>query len=164
MKNFTSIVKVSLSIVREPTSKSELLVGFSKLRNMHLFPDLKCLYFEQNGCTELSGLDTNTKMVCLYMHENAISKIENLNTLTELKVLNLSDNLITKVENLENNTQLDSLYLARNRIGQNGIDDLRGLLECQSLVSLDIQNNRIDDPAVMEEIFYKLPNLRVLYL
>lgn len=131
---------------------------------MHLFPDLKCLYFEQNGCTELSGLETNTKMVCLYMHENAISKIENLNTLTALKVLNLSDNLITKVENLENNTELDSLYLARNRIGQNGIDDLRGLLDCPSLVSLDIQNNRIDDPAVMEEIFYKLPNLRVLYL
>ena len=72
------------------------------------------------------------------MHENAIGKIESLNTLTALKVLNLSDNLITKVEGLECNTELDSLYLARNRIGCNSVDDLKGLLDCPSVISLDL--------------------------
>ena len=86
----------------------------------------------------MTGLETNTKMVCLYMHENAIGKIESLNTLTALKVLNLSDNLITKVEGLECNTELDSLYLARNRIGCNGVEDLKGLLDCPSVISLDL--------------------------
>ena len=97
MRSYTSIAKVRSLILADGCE-----IGFSKLRNMHLFPDLKCLYFEQNGCTEISGLETNDKMVCLYMHENAISKIENLNNLTALKVLNLSDNLISKVEGLGN--------------------------------------------------------------
>jgi hypothetical protein len=28
--------------------------------------------------------------------------------------------------------------LARNRIGKNGLDDLKGLLECPAIVSLDL--------------------------
>lgn len=26
-------------------------IGFQKIENLNLFPDLKCLYFEQNGTT-----------------------------------------------------------------------------------------------------------------
>ena len=61
---------------------------------MELFPNLVSLYFEGNGCTEISGLETNTKLRCLYMHENCISKIEGLNNLEALVNLNLSDNMI----------------------------------------------------------------------
>ena len=56
------------------------------------------------------------------------------------------------------------LYLARNRIGRNGLDDLRGLLDCPSITTLDLQNNKIDDPAILDEILVNMPNLKVLYL
>ena len=79
-------------------------------------------------------------------------------------MLNLSDNLITKVENIASMKVLDNFYLARNRIGKNGIEDLIALLDCPTIASLDLQNNYIDDPAVLEEIFCKMPNLKVLYL
>ena len=39
-----------------------------------------------------------------------------------------------------------------------------GLLEAPTIVSLDLQNNYIDDPEVLTEVIYKLPNLKVLYL
>ena len=119
---------------------------------MDLFPDLKCLYFESNGCVEISGLEHCPKLVCLYLHENCISKIENLDNQAAVRVLNLSDNLITKVENLGPCRVLDSLYLARNKIGRNGIEDLMGLLELPELTSLDLQNNRIEDPEILPEI------------
>ena len=125
--------------------------------HLDLFPDLKCLYFEQNGCTEISGLDGCPKLLCLYLHENVISKIEGLNVQTTLRVLNLSDNVLQKVENLGALKELDTLYLARNRIGKGGIDDMMGLLECPTIVSLDLQNNYIDDPEVLTEVIYKLP-------
>ena len=54
--------------------------------------------------------------------------------------------------------------MARNRVGRNGIDDLRGLLECPSITTLDLQNNKIDDPEILEEILVNMPNLKVLYL
>ena len=56
------------------------------------------------------------------------------------------------------------LYLARNRIGRNGLDDLRGLLDCPSITTLDLQNNKIDDPLILDEILVNMPNLKVLYL
>ena len=78
--------------------------------------------------------------------------------------LNLSDNMITTVEGLEHCERLDMLYLARNRIGRNGLDDLRGLLACPSITTLDLQNNKIEDAEILEEIFVHMPNLKVLYL
>ena len=56
------------------------------------------------------------------------------------------------------------LYLQRNRIGRNGLDDVRGLLECPSVTTVDIQDNKIEDPAILEEILVRMPNLKVLYL
>jgi hypothetical protein len=41
--------------------------GFEKLENMHLFPELKCLYFEGNGLKKIEGLETNTQLVSLYL-------------------------------------------------------------------------------------------------
>jgi len=72
--------------------------------------------------------------------------------------------LISTIEGLAGCVKLDSLMLGRNRIGRNGLDDLKGLVECPTLVSLDLQNNHIQDEAVLPEILQKLPNLRVLYL
>ena len=130
---------------------------------MELFPNLKTLYFEGNGLTEISGLEAQGELRCLYVHENCVSEMSGLEHLVKLSNLNLSDNLVTKIEGLENCVNLDMLYLARNRVGRNGVDDLRGLLACPSITTCDLQNCKIDDPAVLEEIFCNMPNLKVLY-
>ena len=41
--------------------------GFEKIENMHLFPDLKCVYFEGNGFTEMTGLENNSQMMSLML-------------------------------------------------------------------------------------------------
>ena len=106
-----------------------------------------------------------------------IRKIEGLSTLSKLHTLQLQDNQICTIEGLQFCVNLDSLYLKNNRIGQNGLSDLMGLLECPSLVCLDIQNNRVADAEVMEKneiskgklipsyrktVIAKLPNLKYL--
>ena len=90
---------------------------------------------------------------------------EGLANLCNLRTLNLSDNMIKTVSGLGGCTKLDTIYLKRNRIGcgLNCIDDLKGLIECPSLHSIDISDNNITDPAVVDEIFVKMPNLLVLY-
>lgn len=72
--------------------------------------------------------------------------------------------MIEKVEGLHNNPKLSNIHLKRNRIGAKGLDDLRGLLECPSISSLDISDNKIEDPDFLPEILEKMPNLAVLYL
>lgn len=90
--------------------------------------------------------------------------MEGLDNLRQLANLNLSDNMISTVEGIASCDNLDMLYLARNRIGRNGIDDLRGLLECPSITTLDLQSNKIEDPEILDEILVNMPNLKVLYL
>ena len=138
--------------------------GFERIENMNLFPDLKCLYWEGNCVQKISGLESNTELLSLYLQENMIRKIEGLSTLSKLHTLQLQDNQICTIEGLQFCVNLDSLYLKNNRIGQNGLSDLMGLLECPSLVCLDIQNNRVADAEVMEEVIMKMPNLKVLYM
>ena len=58
---------------------------------------------------------------------------------------------------------LETLMVKRNRIGAGGLDDVKGLLEIPSLSVLDIQDNKIDDEAFLEDILCKMPNLGVLY-
>jgi len=87
---------------------------------------------------KIEGLDLNIKLRCLYLQENAIMVIENLHFLKDLRILNLDDNCITKIENLGELPYLETLQIKRNRIGQNGISDLTGLLEIKELSVLDI--------------------------
>ena len=49
---------------------------------MDLFPHLKMLYFEGNGCDSLLGLENNREIRCLYIHENCIMKMEGLDNCT----------------------------------------------------------------------------------
>ena len=58
---------------------------------------------------------------------------------------------------------MQTLLLKRNRIGLNGLDDLRGLLELPDLTVLDISDNKISDEKVLEEIIEKIPKIAVLY-
>lgn len=75
--------------------------------------------------------------------------------------------MIKKVSGLAECELLDTIYLKRNRIGKDDCGDveaLKGLLERPTLTCIDLQDNYISDPAILEEILVKLPNLAVLYL
>jgi len=117
----------------------------------------------------MKGLETNVKLRCLYIQENVLDKIEGLENMKELRQLNISDNMIKKVEGLAGCTMLDTLHMKANRLGQlkeedgGDIGSLKGLLECPTLTCLDIQNNYLNDPAIVDEILVKLPILKVLY-
>jgi len=119
---------------------------------------------EGNGFTKIEGFENNLKLRSLYIQENVFEKIENLNHLKDLHYLNLNDNYISKIENLDGIEDMNTLQIKKNRIGKNGVADVLGLLEIPSLSVLDISENLIDDPAVIDEVLVKLPNLRVLYL
>lgn len=64
------------------------------------------------------------------------------------------------VSGLEGCTALDTLHMKANRLGQHkegDIASLMGLLKCPTLTCLDIQNNYLHEPAILDEILVKLP-------
>jgi dynein assembly factor 1, axonemal len=79
----------------------------------------------------------------------------------------LNDNIIDKIEGLAGCTELQTLHLQSNRLGQHrdmtDIDAIKGVLDCPSITSLDIQKNYLHDPAILDEVIVKMPNLKVLY-
>jgi len=131
---------------------------------MELFPELKCIYFEGNGLRRMTGLETNVQMRSLNLHENIIKKIEGIEAMDDLRTLNLADNCIETIEGIQGCKMLCTLYIKGNNIGRNGLSDLVGLLDCPSIEVIDVQNNEIEDPDCLKEIFMKMPNLKVLYL
>lgn len=123
------------------------------------------LYLEGNAISKIEGLDQLVNLTSLYLHENCIEKIEGLDNLCNLANLNLSDNLIKKIENLKGLKNLSNLLLKRNRIGLKGLEDLQGLLELgKEFAVLDISDNMIEDPKIVDEILTKFIDLRVIYL
>lgn len=72
--------------------------------------------------------------------------------------------MIEYISGLSNNKKLTNLALKRNRIGFKGVEDLMGLLECPSITSLDISDNKISDERILSDILMKMPNIAVLYL
>lgn len=141
--------------------------GFSYMKNLSQFKELKCLYFEGNGCRSLLGLENNLELRCLFIQENVIETIEGLDNLKELRQMSLADNMIKIIgDGLEHCDRLDSLYLKHNRLGKDERGDvfsLSGLLKCPSLTTIDISHNSITDPAILDEVLVKMPNLHVLY-
>jgi len=139
--------------------------GFRQIENLDSFVNLKVLYLEGNSIKKIQGLSKLVNLSSLYLHQNLIEKIEGLDDLTNLYNLNLSDNCISKIENLQNLQRLSNLLLKGNKIGIDGLDDLIGLKNLSSTVSVvDIANNKIDDANLLTEILVHIPGLKVLYL
>ena len=139
--------------------------SFKKIQNLDTFVNLKVLYLEGNAISKIEGLDKLVNLTSLYLHENCIEKIEGLDNLCHLANLNISDNLIKKIENLKGLTNLSNLLLKRNRIGIKGIEDLKGLLELgKEIAVIDLSDNLIEDPKIVDEILTKFVDLRVIYL
>jgi dynein assembly factor 1 len=135
--------------------------GFRKIQALEEFVNLKVIWLEGNGLEEIGGLENQTLLRTLYLHENCIHEIKGLATLVHLDTLNLSKNFVTRIDGLGSCMQLQTLLLAHNHL--TSADDVRHILLVPSLVSLDVQHNRIDDVAVLD-VFSAMPNLKVLYL
>jgi hypothetical protein len=75
--------------------------------------------------------------------------------------LNLSKNKISRVEGLSSLQKLSTLLLAHNEL--RAVEDVAPLLELPLLAVLDVQENRLDDPALLDTL-RQMPSLAVLYL
>jgi len=74
--------------------------------------------------------------------------------------------MLKSVEGIEKNVNLDTLYMKRNRLGveKNDVECLKALLGNPALTCVDLSNNYLSDPAILDEILVKMPKLGVLYL
>jgi dynein assembly factor 1, axonemal len=135
--------------------------GFSEVKNLDEYIGLKVLWLEGNGLNKISGLEHQTLLRTLYLHENIIERMENLENQTDLDTLNLSKNFIKRIENIGHMKKLTNLNMAHNKLAS--ADDLLELLELPALQSIDLQQNKIEDPNIVD-ILAQIPDLRVIYL
>merc|ERR1719424_370327 len=134
--------------------------GYRKIENLDEYTNLKVIWLEGNGFSKIEGLEAQTKLRTLYLQENLTGTIENLESQTILDSLNLGQNNIGKIENIGHMDGLQTLQLKNNQLRTS--DDIRGVLDCPSISTLDIQHNKIEDVEVMD-VLEQMPNLRVLY-
>jgi hypothetical protein len=127
------------------------------------YTGLKSLWLEGNGLSKIENLDKLTLLRCLFLNNNLISEIEGLEANTDLDTLNLANNQVAGIApgSIASLTVLSTLHLASNKLKH--VEDLSGLLDCPSISVLDISNNDIEDPAIVE-LLEAMPNLRVLHL
>lgn len=136
--------------------------GWREIQSLEGWTGLKTLYAECNAFSLISGLENCTKLRSLFLQENCITKISGLESLPDLWSINLSNNFIERIEGLEGCKGLNTLMIAKNKIGFGGVRDVEKLADT-GIFSVDIQDNRIDDPDVLPEVFARMRDLRVLY-
>mmetsp|Transcript_47865 Transcript_47865/g.124233 ORF Transcript_47865/g.124233 Transcript_47865/m.124233 type:complete len:212 (+) Transcript_47865:1290-1925(+) len=136
--------------------------GFSRIGEaISAYTGLRALWLEGNGIDTIENLDCLKELRCLYLQQNLIEDIEGLEENTELDTINLSNNQIAKVSGLSHLKKLSTLHLTHNKLTT--AKDIEHLAECNSVTVVDLGNNRLDDPEIVE-VFERMGNLRVLNL
>ncbi|TPX34549.1 hypothetical protein SmJEL517_g02833 [Synchytrium microbalum] len=135
--------------------------GFTKIEHLEAYTGLRSLWLEGNGIGKIENIDTLVELRCLYLQQNCIEEIENLDKLVQLDTINLSNNLVKHISGLDNLPALRTLQLSHNFIRT--ADDLRHLANCHFISILDLSNNKIEDPDIVE-VFEVMENLAVLNL
>ncbi|KAG9392919.1 Leucine rich repeat [Carpediemonas membranifera] len=139
--------------------------GIEKIENLEEYVNLATLWLEGNAITTIENLDHLEKSLrCLYLQENGIETISGLTSLKALAQVNLSDNQIKSIDqdSFAGLDQLTSVQLCRNRLQD--ISGLAGLVAIPNLSTLDLTGNNIADVRVLEQVFMKMPSLKVLML
>lgn len=96
-----------------------------------------------------------------YVQQNSVCHISGLERLEALDTLNISHNHISKLENLACCPMLRTLICTHNKL--ESIESVAHVSECTALYTLDLQNNNIKDPAILD-VLKPLANLKCLYL
>lgn len=135
--------------------------GFTRIENLEEYSNLKAIFLESNALESLDGLQNLRELRCLYVQNNCIWRISGLESLQHLDTLNISSNQLTKLENLSCCPELKTLLATHNRL--ESLESVQHLAQCTTLQTLDLQENHLKDPAVVD-VFTSLPNLRCLYL
>ncbi|KXZ45339.1 hypothetical protein GPECTOR_56g436 [Gonium pectorale] len=152
------------NLYRTPSLNDNLYLnfkGFSQIACLEEYVNLKALFLEGNVLESLEGLPTLKELKCLYVQQNCIWKISGLEAVTNLDTLNISNNQISRLEGLSCCTSLRTLIATHNRLAS--LESIAHLAECKSLQTLDLQNNQLEDPAILD-VLKQIPDLRCLYL
>ncbi|KAG2449026.1 hypothetical protein HYH02_005778 [Chlamydomonas schloesseri] len=135
--------------------------GFSQIACLEDYVNLKALFLEGNVLETLEGLPPLADLKCLYVQQNCIWKISGLEAVPALDTLNISNNQLTKLEGLSCCPGLRTLIATHNHLAT--LDSVAHLAECKALQTLDLQNNELEDPGIVD-ILKQIPDLRCLYL
>jgi dynein assembly factor 1, axonemal len=96
-----------------------------------------------------------------YVQQNCITHISGLENVPLLDTLNISSNRLKKLEGLTCCPLLTTLIATDNLLSD--YDSVAHVAGCKALLTLDLQNNKIDDPAIVD-VLTQIPDLRCLYL
>ncbi|KAF6256636.1 hypothetical protein COO60DRAFT_1627121 [Scenedesmus sp. NREL 46B-D3] len=136
--------------------------GFTHIANLEEYINLKALFLDSNALQSLDGLPRLEQLKCMYVQQNCLRSLRGLQQLPILDTLNVSSNGLDSLENLQDCPLLSTLTADHNHLST--WQALVPLLHCTNLHTLDLQQNDIEDPAVMDAIITHLPQLRCLYL
>lgn len=98
---------------------------------------------------------------CRYVQQNCLNRISNLEGCENLDTLNISTNQVSKLENLSCCKQLKTIIATNNQLET--LESVQHLAECPGICTLDLQNNMLSDPAILD-VLKQIPDLRCLYL
>jgi Leucine-rich repeat (LRR) protein len=129
--------------------------GISNLEGLEYCTSLQALVLKSNQISDISALTNLTKLQNLHLEDNQISDISPLKNLTNLITLDLEDNQISDISPLKNLTNLLTLYLNDNQIS-----DISPLKNLTSLTWLDLNDNQISDISALNN----LTKLQFLYV
>jgi Leucine-rich repeat (LRR) protein len=138
----TCLPTVSATTMRSATELALGGRGLEVLEGFALFPNLECLWLQDNALTALEGLDTNVRIRRLYASRNRIASLQgSLLAFKHLEELDLSDNVVSNLnrclETLELFLLLRKLWLKNNPVAQEVDYRARVLARLPSLQALD---------------------------
>jgi len=152
------------NLYRTPCLNDKLYLhygGYDRIEGLDEWTGLRALWLEGNGFDKIQGLNKLTQLRCLYLQQNCIKSISGLECCPLIASLNVANNYITTIDGLSSLRHLGTLQIANNHLTT--ADDLLHLLEVPTLNVLDLQNNRLDEPEVLD-VLEAMPVLAVLQL
>lgn len=136
-------------------------LSISRLGGFSAFTGCRVLYLQYNAISDLSALAHLLQLDSLYVSHNALQDLHSLPRLPQLRVLDVSHNHLTTLDVAGHHApSLEVLLTSHNHI-----KSLTGLLECRSLVSLDVSHNLLAEEAAVFVVLEAISgSLRTLML